>query len=72
MGGEHTPEQPRWAVTINYLTASGVLDVRHEVEEIEDVHGLVERGPDWNAIDSIVITLQRTTGRLTVEQAEAE
>ncbi|WP_152535388.1 hypothetical protein [Bradyrhizobium sp. Ai1a-2] len=29
------------------------------LEELEDLDELVERGPDWNTIDRIVITLNR-------------
>ena len=28
-------------------------------EELEDLDEIVERGPDWNTIDQIVITLNR-------------
>ncbi|MGM4875780.1 hypothetical protein AB7645_31645 [Bradyrhizobium sp. 956_D2_N1_5] len=28
-------------------------------EELEDLDEIVERGPDWNTIDKIVITLNR-------------
>lgn len=28
-------------------------------EELEDLDEIVERGPDWNTIDEIVITLNR-------------
>ncbi|MBR0827037.1 hypothetical protein JQ596_15965 [Bradyrhizobium manausense] len=30
-----------------------------EFEELEDLDEIVERGPDWNTIDKIVITLNR-------------
>lgn len=65
-------DTPRWAVAIVYQGDAGPIDVHHAVEELEEIADLVERGPDWNALVEIRITLQRTTGRLTLEQAEAE
>ena len=51
----------RWIATIFYRSENGIVDVCHEIEEICDLHDLVERGPDWNAIDRIEIRLQRRT-----------
>lgn len=60
----------RWKAVIYYRTENGLLDVEHGIEEIEDLHEIVERGPDWNAIDHITVTLDRKTDdRLTVEEA---
>lgn len=47
----------RWLVTINYKTESGTCDVSHTIEELDEIADLVERGPDWNAIENIVIEL---------------
>jgi hypothetical protein len=46
----------RWMAEIRYL------DGKQETttfEELEDLDEIVERGPDWNTIDQIVITLNR-------------
>jgi hypothetical protein len=46
----------RWMAEITYL------DGKHEAiafEELEELDEVVERGPDWNTIDKIVITLNR-------------
>lgn len=59
----------RWLARIDYRTESGVIGVEHDIEELEDLQKLVERGPDWNCIDRIEITLERRSHRLTVEQA---
>ena len=47
----------RWIAVITYRTETGPVEVDHHVEEIEDLHMLVERGPDWNAIIKIEIVL---------------
>ena len=49
----------RWDVTIWYRTKNGAIDVVHHVEEIHEVHDLIERGPDWNTIEHIEIRLAR-------------
>ena len=63
-------EQSRWHATIYYRSETGGVDVDHDIEEIEDLHDIVERGPDWHAIDKIVITLARPVAEpMTIEQA---
>jgi hypothetical protein len=60
----------RWKATIWYLSEIGLLDVEHGIEEIEELHDIVERGPDWNTIDHITITLDRKSDQgLTIERA---
>jgi hypothetical protein len=45
----------RWRAEISYPNGIAV----HTFEEIEELHNIVERGPDWNCIENIVITLNR-------------
>lgn len=45
----------RWHVEIEYGNAGEQLDI----EELEELHDLIERGPDWNLISFIKITLNR-------------
>lgn len=60
----------RWKATIYYRSELGELDVEHGIEELEELQDIVERGPDWNAIDRITITLDRKShDALTIEQA---
>jgi hypothetical protein len=49
----------RWHATITYRTAHGPAAVEHTFEEIEELHDLVERGPDWNSVLCITVTLAR-------------
>ncbi|MCA1469793.1 hypothetical protein I6F09_18025 [Bradyrhizobium sp. IC3195] len=42
---------------ITYLDGKPQLTI--VFEELEDLDEIVERGPDWNTIDKIVITLNR-------------
>jgi len=47
----------RWMAEIKYRThrISKVVSF----EELEDLHDIVESGPDWNEIDYITVTLNR-------------
>lgn len=67
-------EAPRWTATVHYRTDNGPLDVTHLIEELEDLHDLVEAGPNFYAIDRIEIVLTDQSypkPGLTVEEAEA-
>jgi hypothetical protein len=57
---------------IIYRTQNGPVDVSHEIEEIEEAHDIVERGPHWDTITRIIITpaTHSTDSRLTVEASE--
>ncbi len=64
----------RWFATITYNTDNGPLDVMHAVDELEEIHDRVEAGPNFYAIEKIVICPQPypgLTGR-TLEELEAE
>lgn len=61
----------RWIATVYYRTQAGLVDVQHDIEELFELQDLVERGPNWDAIDRIDIV--RADGReqeLTIEEAE--
>ncbi|CAL8981523.1 hypothetical protein RHODGE_RHODGE_02852 [Rhodoplanes serenus] len=61
---------PRWTAVIIYRSQAGIVDVVHDIDEICDLDNLVERGPDWDTIESI--TIRRTGGdRLTLEEASS-
>jgi hypothetical protein len=60
----------RWFAFITYRTDAGPIIVEHDIEELAELQTLVERGPDWNTIVDIRITLARVTSPdLTIEQA---
>lgn len=60
----------RWKAVVYYRTFKGLLDIEHPLEELDELQDLVERGPDWNCIDHITITLDRRSYDLTIEEAE--
>lgn len=62
---------PRWAATVYYRSDDlGLVDVEHDLVEIEELQDLVEHGPDWNTIEKIEIVLARKSyDGLTLEKA---
>lgn len=61
----------RWCATVHYKTDSGLVDVTHDLEEIDDLHDLVERGPHFDTIEKIeIIRVNHLDGvNLTIEKA---
>ena len=60
----------RWTATVYYRAAGALIDVEHDLEELDELQSLVECGPHWDTIDRIEIV--RSDGRereLTVEEA---
>jgi len=61
----------RWKATIFYRTETGLCDVEHDIDELFELHDLVERGPHWDTIDLIEIRMPSPSFEdLTVERAE--
>jgi len=61
----------RWRATAVYRTDTGPVDVTHDIEELEDLHELIEAGPHWDTIEQIVITRANVMEPgLTAEAAE--
>jgi hypothetical protein len=47
---------PRWKAVVHYRADAGPVDITHDLDEIEDLHDLVEAGPHWDTILRIEIT----------------
>ena len=47
----------RWIATVIYRGDLGEIDNEFHIEELSELHDLVERGPDWNCIERIEIVL---------------
>lgn len=63
--------QKRWTAVATYHTEQGPIDVTHEIEELEELADLIERGPDWAPIVDIRITLARNAYGKTITVEEA-
>ena len=61
----------RWHAVVTYRSKAGLLTQEHGFEELAELHDIVERGPNWDCITNIVITIPRPTyPLLTLEAAE--
>lgn len=61
----------RWHATIFYRTDAGTVDVEHDLEELSDLHDVVERGPHWDTVEKITVVRSKVhIENLTVEEAE--
>lgn len=59
----------RWLAMVTYRGDHGPNVVNHEIEELDDLADLIERGPHWDTIDSILIVKPDADKCLTVEAA---
>jgi hypothetical protein len=60
----------RWVATVFYRTEAGLVDVQHDISELDEMQDLVERGPHWDAIDHInIVRADGADLSLTVEEA---
>ena len=57
----------RWKVVATYRSESGPIDVQHDIQELHELHDLIELGPDWNSL--VVITLADKSSAVSVEEA---
>jgi hypothetical protein len=47
----------RWVATAWYRTEAGLVDVEHQIDELEELQALIERGPDWHTLYRIEVRL---------------
>jgi hypothetical protein len=63
----------RWRATCVYkLDRDRTVEAHNEIEELGELHELVELGPDWNSIERIEIRLlRRLKDQTLLESADA-
>ena len=66
-----TKSKLRWRAVAYYRTDAGIIDVEHEIKELEELQEIIERGPSFGAIDKIEVTYNWGDGK-TIEQCLAE
>jgi hypothetical protein len=62
----------RWQVKIYYRTDLLTREEDRILDEVRDLHDIIERGPHWDTIEKIeIFRINHVTSKtLTVEQAE--
>ncbi len=64
-------ELHRWTAEIKYRHNDGIRSRHVSMHELEELHDIVEAGPNFYAIAEIRIAPARLSDAVTVEQAEA-
>ena len=54
-------DEKRWFMSVTYRGEVGPVVVDYDIEELDEVSHIIERGPDWNAILDIAIQLSRVS-----------
>lgn len=64
-------QHSRWLVTVTYRSDEGLIDVYYHIEELYELHKLIENGPRFSAIEKIQINLneKRRLPNVRVEKA---
>ncbi len=61
--------EPRWSVKITYRYAEGPRSITLKVEELHELQDIVENGPSFYSIESIVVVPSDRCPKVTVEEA---
>ena len=61
--------EPRWSVKITYHYAEGPRTITLKVEELHELQDIVENGPSFYSIESIVVVPSDRCPEVTVEEA---
>jgi hypothetical protein len=64
------PVDFRWLARVTYRGEKGPIEVDFCFEEIAELDDLIERGPDWNTIDTIVVWLNLAPRQLSAMRAK--
>jgi hypothetical protein len=61
----------RWHAVAYYRYKKGTVDKHHDLEELFELHDLIERGPHWDTIEKIEVARVNHVAdkNLTVEQS---
>jgi hypothetical protein len=54
---EQNLKQFRWIAVVTHRAEAGPVEINYHIEELEELHDKIERGPSWETIESIVVRL---------------
>jgi hypothetical protein len=69
---ETVEHSKRWVGTIYYRTDAGLINIELEMDELEELQEIVERGPNWFALERIEVRHAFQKGTETIEQLDSE
>jgi hypothetical protein len=61
--------EPRWVVKLTYRCGEGPRSITLKVEELSELQDIVENGPSYYAIESIMVVPSERCPKVTVEEA---
>ena len=64
-------QHPRWMAVVTYRSESGPIEVDYHIEELEEPHTLIERGPHFDTVISIVVTFNPERAEYPDDTVEA-
>lgn len=72
MSSQPLTGRARWRAVVTYRSAVGPVDVEHWLDELADLHDLVEAGPHWDCIEGIAVErVNPISPGLSLETADA-
>jgi hypothetical protein len=71
---EDGPPLILWHAITYYRTENGTVEIEHDLEELWELHNLIELGPHWDTIEKIEVFRVNhiTDEKLTVERSQTE
>lgn len=57
MSTTNSKKHYRWVVVITYNSKEGPIDVQYQIEELFELHNIIERGPRFSTVEKIEIRL---------------
>jgi hypothetical protein len=69
-----TETKPRWTVTLTYYHGDGPRSSTINIHELYELQDIVERGPSFYSIESIVVAINTDADhpKVTVEEAMSQ
>jgi hypothetical protein len=69
-----TDTKPRWTVTLTYYHGDGPRSSTINIHELYELQDIVERGPSFYSIESIVVSINTDADhpKVTVEEAMSQ
>jgi len=63
-------QAPRWKATITYHSQFGKVVTEHFMEEISELHDIIEAGPNFYCMAHCVVTLADPTQLIAIEDTD--
>lgn len=62
--------EKQWRAVLEYVGSSGAIVIEHYFEEVQELHAIIEHGPDRKSLIKCTLTLNRHDGDEAQEALE--